>query len=266
MSDTKDPIKEAFSKAKQDILSLQSQLYILKQEFQELKRTLSTITNPKLNPADRQTDQQTRFPTINPTNQQENPSIRHINPTDSTNPTHNPTDNYPLEALKSQILSISTGNKGVPTDRQTNQQTDTSTGNKGVEVRFNTITTENPTPNPTQKPTKIDRLEKVAEFLDSLDDIKKELRAKIKRLTKQEMAVFTAIYQLEEQGLIVDYALLAEKLSLTESSIRDYSMRIIKKGIPVDKSKENNKKIILSISKNLKKIASLATILQLKEL
>ncbi len=80
------------------------------------------------------------------------------------------------------------------------------------------------------------------------------------------MLVFSTIYQLEEQGFIVDYPLLASKLSLSESSIRDYTLKIIKKGIPLLKNKENNKKITLSISLDLKKIASLNTILQLREI
>jgi hypothetical protein len=51
---------------------------------------------------------------------------------------------------------------------------------------------------------------------------------------------------------------------LTESSIRDYIGRLIKKGIPLDKVKINNKTIHISISQNLKKVATLPTILQLR--
>ena len=80
------------------------------------------------------------------------------------------------------------------------------------------------------------------------------------------MAVFSAIYQLEEEGLTVDYSILSTKLSLSESSIRDYIQRTIRKGLPIQKTKENNKKVILSISNDLKKIASLQTILQLREI
>ena len=61
-----------------------------------------------------------------------------------------------------------------------------------------------------------------------------------------------------------DYKTLSKRLNLTESSIRDYIGKLIKKGIPVEKIKLNNKNIQLSISPNLKKIASLSTILQLR--
>ena len=164
----------------------------------------------------------------------------------------------PLKALKTTYTDISTGNDGVPTDRQTDKQTDTSTGNKGVKFAQSIK-------NPTHE-EKLTHLDKVAEVINSLDNIKKELRWTFKKLTNQEMAVFSTIYQLEEQGFTVDYSLISQKLSLSESSVRDYVQRIIKKGIPLLKYKENNKKILLSISPELKKIASLDTINTLRGL
>jgi len=249
-----DPIKEAFTKAKQDILSLQSQLYSIKDEIRQLKHLLDSQTL-------RQTDTSTHLPIENPLNttiQHINPSIRQINQSDKDNPTHITTDNLPYKALKSQNYNTSTGNEGVSTDRQTVKQTDTSTGNEGVKVRFNT--------NLTNKTDKIGNLQKVAELVNSLDDLKKELRSQIKRLTNQEMAVFSSIYQLEEEGFTVDYSLLSQKLNLSESSIRDYVQRSIRKGLPLLKTKLNNKKVLLSIPPNLKKVASLATLLHLREL
>ena len=80
------------------------------------------------------------------------------------------------------------------------------------------------------------------------------------------MSVFSLIYSLDQSGEEVDYPVLAARLSLSESSIRDYVGRLIKKGIPVEKVKINNKTVHLSISPNLKKIASLSTILQLRSI
>jgi len=111
------------------------------------------------------------------------------------------------------------------------------------------------------KEDKISHLERVSEVLNSLDTIKKEIRTKFKHLTIQEMTVFSTIYELEDKGFIVDYSLISSKLDLSESSIRDYVQKIIKKGIPITKTKENNKKILVSIDPNLKKIASLETII-----
>ena len=104
-------------------------------------------------------------------------------------------------------------------------------------------------------------------MLDSLDAVRKEVRLKFKQITNQEMMVFSTIYQLEEstpEG--VEYRQIAQKLGLSESSIRDYAQKLISKGIPVDKIKLNNKKILLKISSKLKNIAPLDTLIKLREL
>ena len=163
------------------------------------------------------------------------------------------------------ILQISTGNQGVQTDRQTIRQTDKNmenyTENKEI-TNKNDINTVNPNLN-----TIDSNIKEASEILNSLDNIKKEIRLKFKHLTPQEMAVFTTIYQLEEQNLEeIDYKIISDKLKLSQSSIRDYVQRMSNKGIPIHKNKVNNKKITLSISPELKKIASLPTIIQLREL
>lgn len=271
-----DPIKDAFTKVKEDISELQNSSEFLNSQLNELRDIIlhfhhdirlqnDSLQELKNSVAALTTNQQTNKPTqesSNPTDKSsENPQphsekfVLNQNPTE--NPTNNPSDpsiqqknpteKSPLYSLKPSNLSTSTGNEGVPTNKQTNQQTHTQqseTSNSGF----------------------IDRLANVAELADSLDDLKREVRLKLKRLTKQEMLVFSTIYQCEEQGFLVDYPLLAQKLSLSESSIRDLSQRLIKKGIPIVKTKENNKKIYLSITQELKKVASLATILQLREL
>ena len=164
---------------------------------------------------------------------------RHKKP---TNKEDTSTDSALLDPLKPQNIPFSTRNEGVPTDRQTDRQTD-----RHIEKRENS-------------------LDNAVEILNSLDKVKKELRLKFKRLTDQEVLIFSTIYQLEEEQKETNYRTLSEKLKLSESSIRDYVGRLIKKGIPVEKHKINNKNIKLSISDNLKKIATLPTILQLREL
>jgi cysteinyl-tRNA synthetase len=238
-----DPIKDAFSRIKQDILALQEQIITLNQQIEELKRTIQ-----------QQSPANTTQNTENQANQQINPAIQHI-----------PTDNLPLEALKSPNTSISTGNQGVPTDRQTDSQ-----AVKQIEkpIDFLAFHTEEIAENRenSRKTDQITQIERVSQVLESLDSIKKEIRSNFKHLTSQEMSVFSAIYTFEEQGFVVDYSLISQKLSLSESSIRDYTHKLIKKGIPILKSKENNKKVSLSISPELKKIASLQTILALRKL
>ena len=165
----------------------------------------------------------------------------------------NPTNNYDYiknlrpKPLKTQISQFSTGNQGVPTNQQTNQPT-------------------NQHPPISHGNAEITNIHKVSEILSSLDELKKEIRSKFKKLTKQEMLIFSTIYQLEEEGFVVDYSTISNKLNLSEISIRDYVRKITKKGIPLNKLKENNKKIVFSIPKDLKKIASLNTIISLREL
>jgi archaellum component FlaC len=231
----KEPIKEAFMKVKQDIDFLLDEISELKQEIKQIKG-ISGIPQTS-------------------THQQQT----------STNPatsTHNTTVPLEIEGLRSPNLGISTGNEGASTDRQTDRQTDTSTHNLG-EIPWNTLNSikEN-------KDTNIEKnIQQASEILDSLDKLKKEIRLKFKRVTPQEMAVFSTIYQLEEQNTEdVSYKQISNILRLSESSIRDYTQRMINKGIPIKKQKIANKKIILSISPELKKIATLSTIMQLREL
>jgi len=225
-----DQIKAAFQKVKRDMDSMREELNSLKQFLLENKEKLSEIDKTIK-------DIQYNFSKI----VYEEPLITSThNLQNSTHPTHSPTDNLPFKPLKGQKMGISTGNEGVPTNRQTNRQTDQQT----EKTYFGNA----------------------LEILNSLDNIKKEIRNKFKRITDQEFLVFSTIYQMTEETDYIDYKALSQKLNLTESSIRDYVGRLIKKGIPVEKTKINNKVIQLSISEKLKKIAPLPVIFQLREL
>jgi len=240
-----DQIKEAFQKVKDDIFYLKQNINSLRIEVNNLKNELEdsissmqkmAMTIEKIN------ENIEKDPILfNSTD----PALQHINPTHTSQQTDNPAHNLPLKGLKDQNIVISTGNEGVPTD---SQSTDRQTIRHIQHINFK----ENP-------------LENASKLIDSLDSLKKDIRLKFKRLTEQEILVFSTIYQLEEQG-DVDYALISQKLNLSESSIRDYVSRLIKKGIPVEKNKLNNKTILLKISPSLKKIATLPIILQLRDL
>jgi len=254
-----DKLKEAFSKIKQDIGFLHNETNILKEDLKNtrqemialceiLKKINENIKKISLKKSKKQ--QKTPLKTI-----QNYPTHNHLKQTSSTHPS---THNMPLEPLKPKNMGFSTGNQGVPTDRQTDRQTDNkhpSSSEKPFHPEKTSVETTN-----------LDSIDNAAKILDSLDSIKKEIRLKFKRLTEQELLVFSTLYQLNEETGPVEYKALAKKLGLTESSIRDYIGRLIKKGIPVEKRRINNKIIHLSVSKNLKKIASLSTILQLRDL
>jgi len=241
-----EQIRDAFQKVRKDINTLYHELNSLKSELRETRQEMIKICEviEQINEGIIQNKGKI------PQKQQKDSSTHpHLNSTLSTHPS---THNLPLEVLKTQNMAISTGNQGVPTDRQTDRQTHAQQ-EKTLKIEENE-----------EKP--INSIENAAKILDSLDNIKKEIRLQFKRLTEQETLVFSTLYQVDEETGPTDYKTLAQRLDLTESSIRDYIGRLIKKGIPVEKKRINNKTIKLSISKNLKKIATLSTILQLRDL
>jgi len=205
----------------------------IKEEINQLKEE---ITNLRAQIKDIQTT-----PTYNQENiyQQTNKQIDI-----QTTPTHKTN----IESPYTPNSNSSIGNEGVPTDKQTNKPTNQQTQNT------------------TQIKHKTD-FQQANDILSSLDSIKKGIRLKFKQLTPQEMLVFSTLYSLEELNTTeITYRTLAEQLSLSESSIRDYINKLIKKGVPIDKVRQNNKTILLKVSQDLKNIATLTTIQNLREL
>ncbi len=246
-----DKIKKSFEKVKQDIDFLNNEINILKEEMSEILEILIKIT-PKLKktPSNHLISTSTQEPQ---------------NPTSST---YSSTHNDAFKPLKPQNLSISTGNQGASTDRQTDRQTNRHTpiSHGKHEKYLQKSSQEEEITSQEFFPGKNNSIDDAAKILDSLDDLKKEIRLKFKRLTEQEILVFSTLYQIDDERGFADYKTISEKLNLTESSIRDYIGRLIKKGIPVEKKRIDNKFIRLKVSENLKKIASLSTILQLRDI
>jgi DNA-binding MarR family transcriptional regulator len=244
-----EKIKESFQRVKKDIDSLYAQLSSFREEIRETREEMLKICKI-LEQTLEKIAESPKFISQIPVSSVSLPTHP---PLTSTTPIPTPTHKYSSEApkppLKPQKIPVSTGNEGVPTDRQTNQQTDIQ--------HIISLKTEESEQN---------SIDHAAKMLDSLDSIKKEIRLKFKQLTDQEILVFSILYQIDEETGPTNYKILAQKLNLTESSIRDYIGKLIKKGIPVDKKRINNKIILLSVSPNLKKIASLSTILQLRDL
>jgi chromosome segregation ATPase len=268
-------VKEAFQKVKQDIFSLGDEISRLRAEMNELKteiKLVSQITEEtKLKNLEEPNSTKTSESNIRELVEnfrelsmqvsslreeisqisRQIPAHQHENQAQIGIPTDIPTLPKEIRGSLESNGSVSIGNGGVPTDRPTNQQTD-----QHVIQHINTD----------DKKQSASQLDRASEILATLDNLKKEVRLKFKRLTSQEMQVFSLLYSLEESGELVDYKLLAGRLSLSESSIRDYIGKIQKKGIPISKEKLNNKRVILHISPDLRKIASLNTILKLREL
>jgi len=274
-----DPIKEAFHKVKSEFSLIKKEITDIKSEFSEIQLSLLNLTkliNSELTKAIKTKDRQTDRPPLpstdtstdnstkitmkvldlfkeeiillrhqlnhlynHQTEQTKNQTGEANNTTHLDTSTDTSTQIYPFKALKEQKTLFSIGNNGVSTDRQTDQQTDKN----APKNRLN-----------------------ASKVLNQLDDIKKELRSKVIQLTNQEMLVYSTIYQFEDQGHNIDYTLLSTSLGLSESSIRDYIQRIIFKGLPLTKEKEKNKKVILKIPSELRKLATLDTLLKLRDL
>jgi predicted transcriptional regulator len=244
-----DQIKEAFSKVKEDIDLIHQELFSLREGFNELKSQMILLNN-SLSYLTKEFS--LKKYSENQQNQQTNQQITSY--ISSTGNDGVPTHKSVIRPLNDQIYNISTGNDGVPTNQQTNRQTDQQTDNSSYN------------PNKGSDNIKEDSIENALNLLNSLDNLKKEIRLKFKKLTDQEVLVFSTLYQFDDEKGFSDYKSLSEKLNLSESSIRDYVGKLIQKGIPIEKIKVNNKNIHLRISPNLKKIASLPTILQLRDL
>ena len=235
-----EKIKEAFRKIKEENILLKKDIHLIKNDFNHLKEALLELGNILIetkNQVGKNTDNNNQIQTHSTDTSTHKNQIQ-------THSTDTSTHKHTLESLKGQNMGISKGNGGVPTDRQTDRQTD-----KGGKIFENKGSLDN-----------------AEDIIESLDSLKKEVRLKFKRLTDQELLVFSTLYQLEQKNGFSSYKELSIKLSLSESSIRDYIGRLLKKSIPISKEKINNKNIHLTISPNLKKIATLSTILHLRSL
>ncbi len=88
-----------------------------------------------------------------------------------------------------------------------------------------------------------------------IQQIKGDMEIKFKELTNQEFIVFLTIYQLEEDlGRGVTYEELSSKLKLSTGCIRSYTSTIIRKELPLEKQKINNRLIVLTIPQNFREL------------
>jgi len=231
-----DNVKEAFIRVREDIENLKYELDNLKlfvlDSKEKMKEIFELIEKLDSKLVLNKIENSSIKEKDKQTNKQKNFSDLSYNKTNNLKKRN-------ITPLNGQNEGISTGNGGVQTNRQTDKQTDQQTQNE---------------------------LDNAIKILGSLDDFKKELRLKFKKLTNQEILVFSTIYQIEEERGYTNYKLLAERLNLSESSIRDYVRRLLRKNVPLEKRKINNKEVKIIISPNLRKIASLETILNLRNL
>ena len=174
---------------------------------------------------------------------------------------------YSIDELKSQLLAKETHNKLLDLEihhlksilkqnqAKTQETTETpitnpiflvSSGNKGVfRQTDNRQTTD----------------------IRHIFDTESNIEAIFISLTEKEFLIFLTLYQLEEElKKPLPYAQLANKLSISQSSIRDHISEIIRKKAPIIKIKTNNKKVLLSIDKTFKNLNIMSKILTLRHI
>lgn len=127
--------------------------------------------------------------------------------------------------LSTRISTGSTGNEGVQTNRQ---QTD---------------------------------MQQLSVLIESM---KEDLKQRFKKLSKQEFFIFSTIFSLEEQEKkAITYGEIAKAAKLSQGAVRDYVMRLFSKGIPLLKEKFNNKIVLLRVDPELKRIATLESLVKI---
>ena len=117
-----------------------------------------------------------------------------------------------------------------------------SSGNNGVLSGYSTSPCAFNKQSSIEKPNILVRGPKfsVAKSFKSIPDLCKEL-------SRQELMTFLLLYDLEEEIGNVTYLDIAKKMNISEGCVRTYVSNLIKKGLPVQKNKFNNRIVFLSI-------------------
>ncbi len=186
-----------------------------------------------------------------------------------------------LLALKEELSDIktnfipksSTGNDGVPADRQTDrqtkdiQQTDV-VDNSSMSVHIPAQTPAHIPAHPQQSSTKVQQTDTNSSTYEDLNELvsnlKTDLQKRFKSLTKQEFHIFSVIFTVDKTQNAVTYRDISLKTGLTESSVRDYIQKIIRKGVPIIKEKLNNKVTLLKIPEEIRNLATLDNLLRIR--
>ena len=226
-------VKQAFDKVKQDINILSEELLFLHKDIDMMKQQIHDL-----------------FLLVKKPNSPTGASTLRQQMLDRPSPQENNSSKY--EGIKPYFNS-STGNRGVSTLRQqtVNRQTDNKIG---ISDRFDTFFGIKKTD------------EKSSDISSFVKGLKKELKSRFKRLTKQEFYIFSLLYTLtEEKPNSVTYKDIALKAGISESSVRDYVSRLINKKIPIIKRRINNKSIILEIPRELKHLETLDSLASIQK-
>jgi hypothetical protein len=143
--------------------------------------------------------------------------------------TNHPTNSMPQNNKKTSENTGSTGNEGVQEPIALAKQSD-----EGLRMVFKQA-----------EKSKLDDFERLRDF-------KAELNDRFKRLSRQELKTFLAIYQLGEEGVNPTYRAISGKMALSEHCIRAHVCSLFKKNAPLEKSRLNNRLALIFVKKDFK--------------
>jgi hypothetical protein len=91
-------------------------------------------------------------------------------------------------------------------------------------------------------------------LVEEFKSLKNKLNSSFKALSRQELKTFLTLYELEENGLNPSYKAISYKMQLSEPCIRAHICSLFKKGIPIEKTKVNNRLTLIFIKKDFKSL------------
>jgi chromosome segregation ATPase len=98
-----------------------------------------------------------------------------------------------------------------------------------------------------------------------LKSLENDFSKLFKNLTDREFSVFMAIYELEKQFNETNYSQIANRLNLTETTVRGTVNRLISKKLPVSKERLFNGKTSLSLKKDFHDLNLLGKLVRLRQ-
>ena len=163
-----------------------------------------------------------------------------------------------LEEIKAEIKTLKETPRSEDPTSPGEDFDQSSIGNQGVANSQRQPTDDNsPTidSNPRQSPT----------TNLPLSDLKESLDSAFRNLTNREFSVFMAIYDLDkEKNGDISYSELSQHLNITESTTRDFVNQLIRKDIPIQKSRYFNGKVSLCIKEEFRRLNLYQNLLKLK--
>ncbi len=100
----------------------------------------------------------------------------------------------------------------------------------------------------------------------SISAIKSDFEVLFRGLTDREFSVFMAIYQLEEDlQAPVSYCEVSKILKITEITVRNYVNSMMNRGIPIEKHRQYNRKVSLSIKKDMRDLNLASKLLKIRQ-